>query len=115
MIKRLVRYQRLGKESVVADKAGIVNDCPCQVGVMVRYCIKCRRAYDDPTEWEANDHQSEEGHWVPWCLFCQSCEELIFEGFDVKGQFYFFIVNPKEGRRLLEANNNLRFLGMRVV
>ena len=114
MIKRLVRYHRLGKATLVADNAGIVHDCPCQVGVMVRYCVKCRRAYDDPTELEANDHQTGEGHWVPWCSFCQSCEELIFEGFDVEGPFYFFIVNLKEGLRLVQAGHNLHFLGMKV-
>lgn len=114
MIRRLVRYDGRDREAVIIHKTDIVHDCPCQVGVMVRYCVKCRRAYDDPTGWDANDHQAGEGHWVPWCLFCQSCEELIFEGFDVEGPFYFFIVNIKEGRRLVQADHDLRFLGMKV-
>jgi hypothetical protein len=115
VIKKLVKYAGIEREAVIVENADIDHDCPCQVGVIVRFCVKCRTAYDDPTEWDADDHQAEQGHWVPSCLFCQSCEELIFEGFDTKGPFCFFVVNLKEGLRLIETNHNLRLLGIRVV
>lgn len=111
MLETLIKLER-GSRIVVALNAGIGHVCPCKTGVLVRYCVKCNSAFDDPTEWEADNHQAEHGHWVPWCLFCEFCEEMVFEGFDMEGPFYFFVLNLKEGLRVLAEGGDLRKLGL---